>query len=99
MESMRSRARALLARWEALSAGQQLRRSYVTSVVVLLVFHLALVAAFHRITVPRAISYAIFESIVVAGLVTIATQGELARRRDAEQARRSAGPDSADDAD
>lgn len=73
-----------LRRWEALRPGQQLRRSYVASFVVLLVFHIALSLMYHRITIPRAIGYAFFESMFVAGFVTLATQGELARRRDHE---------------
>lgn len=80
MRDVRGRATAWMRRWESLPPGSQLRRSYVASVVVLALVHLGLVAAFHRITWVRAISYAVFESILVAGAVTIASQAERARR-------------------
>jgi len=85
--------RTLLVRWEALRPGKQLRNSFITAFVVLLAAHIGLVIAFHRITIGRALGYALFEGFLVAGFVTLATQGELARRRDREIITTLAPPD------
>lgn len=83
MRDARASVTSLVRRWEALPPGAQLRRSYLASVLVLAAIHMALVVAFHRITVVRAVSYAVFEAIIVAGAVTLATQAERARRSQA----------------
>jgi hypothetical protein len=84
---MKDLAKRQLARWEALPPRTQFFGSYAVSFVVLLAAHIAFALTYHRITVLRGISYAVFEALVVAGLVTLATQGELIRRREAELAR------------
>lgn len=70
----------LLARWESLSAGQQFRRGWVAAIVVLGLIHIPFILT-ENITILMAIGYAVFEGFMVAGLVTLATQGEIARRR------------------
>jgi hypothetical protein len=80
-------ARRLLTRWETLSPGRQFRVGYLLSVVVLAVFHLGGIAigVFPNLHVWLACFYAISESLLVAGILVLATQSELARRRAAER--------------
>lgn len=85
------RARAVLVRWEAIAARRQLLLASAAIFLVLAVAHLGLVAAFHRITVVRAVLYAFLEAPVLALAVVFATQVEVHRKRAIEHARRSAG--------
>lgn len=67
--------------WEGLRPGRQARYAFPVIFVILLAVH---VAFFHRITIARSVGYAFFEGLLATGLLVLATQGELARRRAAE---------------
>lgn len=73
----------LLVRWESLSPGHQFRWGYLASVIVLAIFHLGGIAigVFPNLHVGLACFYAVSEGLLLAGVLVLATQGELARRR------------------
>lgn len=71
---------ALVRRWEELPVRLQFFGAYAAGFLAIFGLHLAL---FTRITAWRALGYALFEAILLAGLVVLATQSELARRRGA----------------
>lgn len=74
----------LLRRWEGLSTPVQVVAAFVASVIFMFLLHIGP----FRQPLGRAIGYAVFWGVLMAGGIMVATRAEQAKRRAADEQRK-----------